>query len=164
MPELGRIGSKILAVAAAISLVACATKQPEAVATPTTTAAPAIAATPVQAKPYPQGIQCVWHPLLRNGYYTVLDNSHVVIETTGKKYYLLTLARYCMDLDASWQIAFQSHGDQLCAPGDSVITRSDRCMIQYLEPVAGTAQAKALVAARAAAKKPKKEGAPAGGK
>lgn len=159
MQELGRIGSKILAVAAAISLAACATKAPSTTATQPATAEPASAQ--MTAKPYPKGIQCVWNPIMRNGYYTVLDNRHVVIESTGKKHYLLTLTRYCNDLDTSWSIAFNSHGNQLCGPGDSVITRNDRCPIQYLEPVANVAAAKALIAARKAAKKAKQDGQPA---
>jgi hypothetical protein len=147
MKKLGGVLSGGLALAAAVSLAACATT------TPPSTATSSAAAAPVKARPYPEGIKCVWKPELRHGYYTVIDHRHLVVQSPAKKYYLLTLQRYCMDLESSINVGFQTHGSQLCAPGDSVITPKDRCPINYIEPVASVAEAKALVKGRADVKK-----------
>jgi Family of unknown function (DUF6491) len=107
----------------------------------------------VTPKPYPNGINCVWRPLLRSGYFTVLDDRHVVVEGDNRKYYLLTLTHGCFDIDTAFKLGITSHGEQLCGPGDSIVTRRDRCPIQYLEEVSSGADAKAIVAARDAAEK-----------
>lgn len=156
MTKLGGTLSRGLALVSVIGLAACATTSPTTKAT---------AANPVAARPYPKGIQCVWQPELRNGYYNVIDHRHLVIESLAKQHYLLTLQRYCMDLESAINVGFDTHGGQLCAPGDSVITPQDRCPINYLEPVASVAEAKAVIAARAAVQKnkEKQENKPAAG-
>ena len=102
-------------------------------------------------KPYPTGINCVWKPSLRSGYFSVLDDQHLLIEGDNRKYYLLTLSHRCFDIDTALGLRIDGHGDQLCGPGDAIMTRRDRCPIEYLEEVSGSAEAKAIVAARASA-------------
>lgn len=104
-------------------------------------------------KPLPTGINCVWKPTLRSGYFTVIDDQHIVIEGADRKHYLLTLSHRCFDIDTALGLRIDGHGDQLCAPGDAITTRRDRCPIEYLEEVSGESEAKAIVAARAAAAK-----------
>jgi hypothetical protein len=105
------------------------------------------------AKPLPTGINCIWKPTLRSGYFTEIDDQHLVLEGADRKYYLLTLSHRCFDLDTAIGLRVDGHGDQLCGPGDAIITRRDRCPIEYLEEVSGAGEAKAIVAARAAAAK-----------
>ncbi|MFZ1990498.1 MAG: DUF6491 family protein [Alphaproteobacteria bacterium] len=116
-------------------------------------AVPKGAVPPSSVKPLPTGINCVWKPFLRSGYFTVIDDQHIVIEADSRKYYLLTLSHRCFDIDTALGLRIDGHGDQLCGPGDSIITRRDRCQIEYLEEVSGDSEAKAIVAARAAAAK-----------
>ena len=106
-----------------------------------------------EPKPYPEGINCVWLPNLRSQYYSLIDDRHLVIEATRKKYYLLTLSRRCRDLDTTLDIGLETHGSQLCGPGDSIITDSDRCMIQYLEDVKNYDDAQQIVEDRDNAEK-----------
>jgi Family of unknown function (DUF6491) len=106
-----------------------------------------------ESKPYPEGINCVWAPNLRSQSFYVIDDQHLVIELPFKKRYLLTLTRRCWDLDTVEVLRLASHGDQICGPGDSVVTSRDRCMIAYLEEVPSYKDGKAIVAAREAAKK-----------
>ncbi|HXZ67747.1 MAG TPA: DUF6491 family protein [Alphaproteobacteria bacterium] len=116
-------------------------------------AVPKGAVPPESVKPLPTGINCVWKPLLRSGYFTVIDDQHIVLEGDNRKYYLLTLSHRCFDIDTAIGLRIDGHGDQLCGPGDSIRTRRDRCPIEYLEEVSGNSEAKAIVAARAAAAK-----------
>ena len=107
--------------------------------------------------PPPSGVTCAWMPPLRSQYYSVIDDQHLVVEGTGRKYYLLTLTRRCFDLDTTLDIGISSHGDQVCA-GDAIIIDRDRCTIGSVEGVDNEAVAKTLVQARAAAEKAKREG------
>jgi Family of unknown function (DUF6491) len=116
-------------------------------------AIPKGAVPPESVKPYPSGINCIWKPRLRSGSFTLIDNQHLVLEGGDKKHYLLTLYNRCFDLDIALALRIDGHSDQLCGPGDSIVTKRDRCPIEYLEEVAGTSEAKAIVAARAAAAK-----------
>ncbi len=104
----------------------------------------------------PTGVSCVWLPGLRSQYYSVIDNQHLVIEGTGRTYYLLTLTRRCFDLDTTLDIGLSAHGDQLCT-GDAIVIDRDRCTIQSVESVPSEAQAKALVKARTDAEKAKRK-------
>ncbi len=113
-------------------------------------AIPNSAVPPESVKPYPTGINCVWKPTLRSGYFTQIDDQHLVIEGADKKHYLLTLYNRCFDLDTAIALRIDGHNDQLCAPGDSIVTKRDRCTIEYLEEVPSTSEAKAIVKARAA--------------
>ena len=90
---------------------------------------------------------CIWTPEMRSGYYTVIDDQHLVIEGAGKKYFLVTLFTKCFDLDTTLQLGFKSRADQLCS-GDSIITGRDRCGIWTIEPVPSSDAAKALVDSR----------------
>ena len=105
-----------------------------------------------EAKPYPEGINCVWLPSLRSQFYSLIDDQHLVLEGTPKKFYLLTFTRRCRDLDTTLDIGLETHGNQLCS-NDSIITDSDRCTIQYLEEVANYEEARQIVRDRAAAEK-----------
>jgi hypothetical protein len=116
-------------------------------------AIPNSAVPPESVKPFPSGINCVWKPTLRSGSFTLIDNQHLVIEGADRKYYLLTLYNRCYDLDIAVALRVEGHADQICGPGDSIITKRERCPIEYLEEVSGTSEAKAIVAARAAAAK-----------
>ena len=116
-------------------------------------AVPKGAVPPESVKPFPTGINCVWKPTLRSGYFTVLDDQHIVIEGDNRKYYLLTLTHRCFDIDMALGLRVDGHGDQICGPGDTIVTKRDRCPIEYLEEVSGESEAKAIVAARAAAAK-----------
>ena len=107
--------------------------------------------------PPPSGVTCAWLPLLRSQYYSVIDDQHLVIEGSGRRYYLLTLTRRCFDLDTTLDIGLSSHGDQLCT-GDAIIIDRDRCTIGSVESVASEAEAKMLVQARATAEKAKRQG------
>jgi hypothetical protein len=62
-----------------------------------------------------------------------------------------------MDLDTTLDIGITAKGSQLCAPGDSIITDSDRCSIQYLEEVANFDEARQIVEDRDAAEKEAKK-------
>ena len=106
-----------------------------------------------EPKPYPEGINCIWAPNLRSQSFYVIDDQHLVIEQSLKRNYLLTLTRKCWDLDTVETLRLASHGDQICGPGDSVVTDRDRCMIAYLEEVPSYQDGKAIVAAREAAEK-----------
>jgi hypothetical protein len=117
-------------------------------------AAGAPAATP---RPYPKGITCIWMPNLNSQSYTVIDDRHLVIQAPHGNRYLLTLARRCTELGTTLELRLARHDDQLCAPGDSIVTGRDRCPIQYLEGVASEAEAESLVDARAAAERAKRK-------
>jgi Family of unknown function (DUF6491) len=108
-------------------------------------------------RPFPSGINCVWRPQLRSGYFSVIDDSHIVIEGDNRKYYLITLTHRCFDIDTNFQLAFTARGDQLCGPGDSIITKRERCPIQYLEEVGSYSDGKSVVALRDAAAKAKRQ-------
>jgi Family of unknown function (DUF6491) len=107
---------------------------------------------PSRVAPAPSGVSCVWRPEIRDGYYNVVDDSHLVIQSIGKKYYLVTLGRRCIDLDTGVALGLESNADELCT-GDSVKTRSDRCVIDSIEAVPGNKEAAALVKARELAHK-----------
>lgn len=111
---------------------------------------------PASVPPPPSGISCAWMPPLRSQYYSVIDDQHLVIEATGRRYYLITLTRRCFDLDTTLDIGLSSHGDQLCT-GDAIIIDRDRCTIGSVEAVANEAEAKMLVQARAAAEKARRQ-------
>ena len=106
-------------------------------------------------KPYPEGINCVWMPLIDD--YSLIDDAHIVFTGPGKTAYLATLTRRCFDLDTTLDIGLSSHGDQLCT-GDAIIIDRDRCTIGSVEAVGSEAEAKMLVQARAAAEKARRQG------
>ena len=109
-----------------------------------------------EARPYPEGISCLWMPTARSQSYSLIDDEHLVLEAVGRRYYLLTLSRRCWDLDTSLDIGISRRGDQLCT-GDAIITDNDRCTIRYLEQVASYKEAKAIVDARDAAEKAERQ-------
>lgn len=111
---------------------------------------------PASVPPPPAGISCVWLPGLRAQYYSVIDDQHLVIEGSGRTYYLLTLSRRCFDLDTTLDIGLSAHGDQLCS-GDAIVIDRDRCTIQSVESVPSEADAKTLVKARADSEKAKRK-------
>ena len=115
------------------------------------------AAAQTKAKPYPEGVNCIWSPNQLSQSYYVIDDQHLVIEQPFKKRYLLTLTRVCWNLDVVNALRFTARGNQLCGPGDSVITNRDRCMIAYLEEVPTYDAAKTIVADRKAAEKAARE-------
>lgn len=121
-------------------------------------AIPKGAVPPETVKPYPSGINCVWKPTLRSGGFTQIDDQHLVLEGGDRKYYLLTLYNRCFDLDTAMGLRFDGHDSQLCGPGDAIVTKRERCAIEYLEQVSGTGEAKMIVAARAAAAKAARQG------
>lgn len=113
-------------------------------------AIPKGAVPPESVKPYPKGINCIWKPTLRSGYFTQLDDRHIVLQGADRKFYLLTLYTRCFDLDTATGLRIDGHADQLCGPGDAIMTHRDRCAIEYLEEVSGTSEAKSIVTAREA--------------
>lgn len=113
-------------------------------------------AAPPAAKPYPQGLTCVWMPSLRSQFYSVIDDQHLVMDSAPNRKFLITLARRCFDLDTTLDIGIDAHGNQLCN-GDAILIGRDRCVIEYIEEVANEAEAKAIVAGRKAAEKAKRD-------
>ena len=102
--------------------------------------------------PPPDGRSCVWLRKLQSGHTEVIDERHLMIKATDAVY-LLTLYQRCYDLDTGLVTGFSTHGSDLCAPGDAIVTRSQICQIEYLEAFANRAEAKAAVNARNAAEK-----------
>ena len=62
---------------------------------------------------------CIFGSSIRG--YSVLDESNLVIEGSGRRKYHVVLSRRAHGLRSSWAIAFDSTGSRVCAGFDEVI-------------------------------------------
>lgn len=91
--------------------------------------------------------ECIYVPGISG--YGVIDDKHLTVSTSPKRIYLVTLWNRCHDLRWSHQIAIKSFGSWTCSHSrDVVLTGDQRCIIENIERVASTKEAKAIVQER----------------
>ena len=91
--------------------------------------------------------------------FDAIDDRHVVVREGSSRYYLLTMARRCIDLRDARTIAISDATSRVCSDGfseiiyrDRISRRLDKCRIDTIEAVESEEDAEAIVAARKEAK------------
>ena len=64
-------------------------------------------------------VNCIFRSSIRG--YSVLDESNLIIDASGRRQYHVVLSRRALGLRSSWAIAFDSQGSRVCAGFDEVI-------------------------------------------
>ena len=70
-----------------------------------------------------RGSDCIYEPSIRG--YTVLDESNLIVSTSGRRKYLVTLQRRAFGLRSSWGIAFRSQTSSICSAFSEVLFEGD---------------------------------------
>jgi hypothetical protein len=66
-----------------------------------------------------RGSDCIYEPSIRG--YSVLDESNLIVSTSGRRKYHVTLQRRAFGLRSSWGIAFRSRTNNICSAFGEVI-------------------------------------------
>ena len=66
-----------------------------------------------------RGSDCIYEPSIRG--YSVLDESNLIVSTSGRRKYHVTLQRRAFGLRSSWGIAFRSQTSTICSAFGEVI-------------------------------------------
>lgn len=78
---------------------------------------------------------CIFQASIRG--YTVLDESNLVVESSGRRQYHLTLRRRAHGLESTWQIGFESPTGRICSGFSEVVfgghTGSDSVRIANIQ-------------------------------
>ena len=66
-----------------------------------------------------RGSDCIYEPSIRG--YNVLDESNLIVSTSGRRKYHVTLQRRAFGLQSSWGIAFRSQTNNICSAFSEVL-------------------------------------------
>ena len=66
-----------------------------------------------------RGSDCIYEPSIRG--YSVLDESNLIVSTSGRRKYHVTLQRRAFGLRSSWGIAFRSRTSTVCSAFGEVL-------------------------------------------
>lgn len=66
-----------------------------------------------------RGSDCIYEPSIRG--YSVLDESNLIVSTSGRRKYHVTLHRRAFGLQSSWGIAFRSQTSNICSTFSDVV-------------------------------------------
>ncbi|MDH3577932.1 MAG: DUF6491 family protein [Gammaproteobacteria bacterium] len=66
-----------------------------------------------------RGSDCIYEPSIRG--YKVLDESNLIVSTSGRRKYQVTLQRRAFGLQSSWGIAFRSQTNTICSAFSEVL-------------------------------------------
>ena len=66
-----------------------------------------------------RGSDCIYEPSIRG--YSVLDESNLIVSTSGRRKYHVRLHRRAFGLQSSWGIAFRSSTSNICSTFSDVI-------------------------------------------
>ena len=66
-----------------------------------------------------RGSDCIYEPSIRG--YSVLDESNLIVSTSGRRKYHVTLQRRAFGLRSSWGIAFRSQTSSICSAFSEVL-------------------------------------------
>lgn len=70
-------------------------------------------------EPYSSRSDCIYQPSIRG--YSVLDESNLIVSTSGRRQYHVVLQRRAHGLRSSWSIAFKSPTGRICAAFSEVV-------------------------------------------
>jgi len=106
-------------------------------------------------------LDCIYQPSIRG--YTVLDESNLIVSTSGRRQYHVALQRRAFGLRSSWAIGFKSPTGRICAAFSEVVfdghLDGDRIRIASIREIDDEQEEELLI--RFGRKKPEIEHTPA---